>query len=77
MFEKINKAKARKLYAERKPFSMCACNLRPDMFGREINRMSFESLVEADFDYMVNVFAYYNCVNSETGRRVAFYVQTA
>ena len=28
-----------------------------------------------DFDKMVNNFTYYNCVNSETGRYPAFYVE--
>ncbi len=71
---KIDKRKARKLYEAHEPFIMCASNLRPEHFGRRIGRMSFEQLIDEKFDAVVNAFEYYNCTNSETGRRVAFYI---
>lgn len=72
---KISKARARKLYANKEDFIMCASNLRPDLFGLRINADSFEHMINCDFDTMVNEFWFYNCANNETGKRVAFYTE--
>jgi hypothetical protein len=69
--KKINKAAARKLYAEGKPFWIVACNLRPQC-GILIGSSSFERMADVPFDTMVNSYEYYNCTN-ETGRYAAFY----
>ena len=76
MYKKINKSQARKLYQSYKPFTMCASNLRPDMFGCLINSNDTHDMTDVTFDELVNEFIYYNCINSETGRRVAFYVES-
>lgn len=74
-FKKINKRVARKLYETYKPFVMCASNLRPDMFGCVIDADNKHDMTDVTFDELVNEFYAYNCTNSETGRRVAFYVK--
>lgn len=76
-YTKINKSKARNLWAEHKNFLMCASNLRPDVWGVTVDRDYIDRVGGLDFDHMVDTFAYYNCTNSETGRRVAFYVKVA
>ncbi len=72
---KISKSKAGKLWADHKDFLMCANNLRPDVCGVTVDKDYIDRVGGLDFDHMVNTFAYYNCINSETGRRVAFYVK--
>lgn len=69
--KKINKAIARKMYANKKPFIMVPCNMRPDsQFAVEMK----PGWMFRNFDVMYNEFSYYNC-NPETGRYIAFYVK--
>lgn len=69
-FKKINKAVARRLYNENKPFWMTACNMRPEC-GILIGSLGRE--YSETFDQLYNAFNYYNCSN-ETGRYPAFYI---
>lgn len=69
---KINKTIARKLYNAGKPFIIVSCNLRPE-FGIKFRTEWMKQF--KDFDAMVNNFEYYNCRNSETGRRAAYYTE--
>ena len=69
--KKINKAIARKMYANKKPFIMVPCNMRPDsQFAVEMK----SGWMFRNFDVMYNEFSYYNC-NPKTGRYIAFYVK--
>ena len=69
--KKINKAIARRMYSEKKPFIMVPCNMRPDsQFAVEMK----PGWMFRNFDVMYNEFWYYNCT-PETGRRIAFYVK--
>ncbi len=77
MFERISMKKAREKYLKFQDFWMCASNLRPEIFGVPIDGHSFERMTDTDFDYMVDMFKYYNCTSRETGRRVAFYVKVS
>lgn len=72
-YTKINKAVARKLYTEEKPFIIVPCNILIQ-YGLEINKYSFEQMAGVSFDSMVNAFIYYNCSN-ETGRYPHFYIR--
>ena len=54
MFEKITITKARKLYADRNPFIMVACNLRPD--GPMAIPVCYAT--HFDFNQMVDTFRY-------------------
>ena len=72
MFRKINKVTARKMYESKQSFVMVPCNMRPDsQFALEMK----PGWMFRNFDVMCNEFWYYNCTNSETGRRIAFYVK--
>lgn len=70
---RIDRRKARKLWKEGKDFWIVACNLRPE-YGMRY-RKEWTSHFHGDFDKMVNNFTYYNCINSETGRYPAFYIE--
>lgn len=75
--KKIRKTEARKLWNERKPFFITACNMRPEcgilIGGVGHTYEENESVFHDSFDTMYNAFCYYNC-NNETGRYPAFYV---
>lgn len=71
---RIDKRKARKMWKKgEEGFLIVACNLRPE-YGMRY-RKGWNNQFGGDFDKMVNNFTYYNCVNSETGRYPAFYVE--
>lgn len=81
-FIRIPKNKARVAYNNGLTVLFCACNLRPGFpwypeisikghipYYPEYTENEFDT-----FDYHVNSFEYYNCINSETGRYTAFYI---
>lgn len=72
--KKINIRTARRLYEQKQPFTMVPCNLQPN-FGVSVNRFSPAQLTDETFDVLVDAFRAYNCINNETGRQVAFYVE--
>ena len=55
-------------------FIVCACNLRPEIFGIGI---TFNDLVKNDIslDNWINAFEFYNCTNAETGKYASFYME--
>lgn len=79
MFKKIYATRARRLFIEGKTIYMCACNLRPEMFAVPVNVAMIEvedgsSRAEL-FDRTLMACKFYNCINSETGLRVACYIK--
>ena len=68
--ERINKSRARALYAMNKPFWITAVNM-PFKNGLLVDPMR-EPYENMTFDQLCNTFEYYNC-NNETGRYCAFY----
>ena len=79
MFTRIKSNVARRLFMEGKTIYMCACNLRPELFATAVN-VSMVELEDSDnraelFDRTLNACHYYNCINSETGYRVACYIK--
>ena len=86
-YVRVSKATARKAYAAGKTVYLQSCNLR--LFSwfvspAALNRKSAESdpidgvnenTVVKYFDKFVNSFEYYNCINSETGKYAAFYME--
>ena len=66
----IDMRRARKLFADGKPFYIAMENERPD-FGIEITE---ETFVEETFDKIVNAYLYYNR-GRELGYRCRFYVK--
>lgn len=66
----IDMRKARKLFADEKPFFIAMENMRPD-FAIEIAR---EDFAEETFDKIVNAYLYYNR-GRDWGYRCRFYVK--
>lgn len=75
MFQKITRAQARARYESNLDFVMVASNLHPDSFAAASIGI-FTRMTNTPFDQLVNEYRYYNCINRETGRGVAFYVET-
>lgn len=67
----IDMKRARKLFAEGKPFFIAMENARPD-FAIEITEKDF---AEENFDKIVNAFLYYNR-GKDWGYRCRFYMRT-
>ena len=82
-YKRINKNAARAAYMDGLTVIICPCNLRPTQYAHRINRKDREQLVideigvKNDFNNRVNSFEYYNCINSETGKYAAFYIEEA
>lgn len=83
-YARIDRRAAKKAYIEGKTIYLCASNLRPfTMWHCEcaIDRTARADFIQDDtgaandFENMCNSFAYYNCVNTETGRRINFYME--
>lgn len=73
---RINKTMARKLYNNGIDVLFIPCNLRPDSpYGLGI----WENINLGDekipFEKLVNHFEIYNCIDSETGKYTAFYIE--
>ena len=83
-WKRITKKAAKKAYIAGHTVTIVPCNLRPFGpwgIGCNINRkdraafVADEIGVKNDFNNLVNSHEYYNCINSETGRYSAFYIQ--
>lgn len=83
-FERITKRKARRAYINGLSVVIIPCNLRPftpwhnEMIINRKDRAHLvidETGVNNDFTNYINSFEYYNCINSETGKYTAFYIQ--
>ena len=80
-YKRISKKAARAAYKNGITVSICPCNLRPTQCTHRINRQGREQFVfdeigvMNDFNNLLNSFEYYNCVNSETGKYSAFYIE--
>lgn len=83
-FVRINKTQARNAYLAGKTVYIVPCNIRPFSTWRyeyPLNRKNRENFcideigVKNDFNSYVNSFEFYNCINSETGKFSAFYME--
>lgn len=71
-YARITKTEARRRFDSGEAIALCASNLRPGApWNPEVivKRGGFYE----HFDNKVNCFEFYNCINSETGRKAAFY----
>ena len=74
--DRVNKTRARKLFNEGKTVLVICCNFWPTGLGGEFLATAEPALLAKegwDFDKFVKNYEYYNCVNSETGTRAAYY----
>lgn len=83
-FVRINKTQARNAYMSGKTVYIVPCNIRPFSIWRyeyPLNRKNRENFcideigVKNDFNNYVKSFEFYNCINSETGKFSAFYME--
>jgi hypothetical protein len=82
-YKRINKTAAKKAYINNKNVVLCPCNLRPGgPWSPEVtvnynNRDETEQDTPANvyFDKVLMYFEYYNCINTETGKYTAFYIE--
>ena len=82
-YKRINKTAARTAYAAGKTVILCACNLRPfgpwhpEVTAVYADRDETEKDTPAIdyFNKLVNYFEVYNCINNETGKYTAFYIE--
>lgn len=72
-FSRISKAKARKLYNAGQIVYFCPVNLRPGTPWHNECAQQLNSVDPYTFEQLVNAFTAYNCINSETGKYIAFY----
>lgn len=73
---RVNKAKARKMYNNGIDVLFIPCNLRPDspyMLGAWENINLGDEKIP--FEKLVDYFEIYNCIDSETGKYTAFYIE--
>lgn len=79
MFTKINANRALRMFVEGKTVYLGPCNLRPELFAVAVNPAMIEGEDSSPrtelFVRAVAVCRYYNCINNETGRRVAYYIK--
>lgn len=71
-YARITKTEARRRFDSGEAIAICASNLRPGAFWYPectIKKRGAHDL----FENKVNAFEFYNCINSETGRKAAFY----
>ncbi len=71
--KKINKTKARKLWNNDKEIFIVPCNMSPASPWYS-GSCFCKSRHNQDFDDFIFQYEYYNCVDSETGKRASYYV---
>lgn len=71
LYHRISKTQAKKQYLAGNYIIACPVNLRPDSDWKSFIVLS--DFVDG-FDKVVNSCTYYNCINSETGRYLAYFV---
>lgn len=83
-YERVTKAKARSMFMHGKKIYVQACNLRPWTlwsYPMCITKTAAQEIALDEigirnwFDNAVNSFEFYNCINSETGKYAAFYME--
>lgn len=73
-FTRINRTKARTAYAHGLPVLACPCNLRPGSPWHPEAILDPRTVDLGDFDTWEGWFILWNCINSETGKRPAYYI---
>lgn len=72
LYHRISKAQAKKQYLAGNYIIACPVNLRPDSAWKPFAVL--DDFVR-DFESAVNSCTYYNCINGETGRYLAYYAK--
>ena len=72
LYHRISKAQAKKQYLAGNYIIACPVNLQPDNAWKPFAVLG--DFVR-DFESAVNSCTYYNCINGETGRYLAYYAK--
>ena len=72
-WRRVTKKAAERLYNDGQYIIIAACNLRPDICGMIEHKATPEAEYNDRFNSIVAAFTWYNCINAETGRYLAFY----
>lgn len=77
-YQRISRAKFYRLAADLvnygdMHFIVCACNLKPEIFGVGFTFNELEN--DISLDSWINAFEYYNCTITETGKYASFYME--
>lgn len=72
LYHRISKAQAKKQYLAGNYIIACPVNLRPDSAWQPFTVLDDFT---RNFENVVNSCTYYNCINSETGRYLAYYAK--
>ena len=72
-FKRITKATARRMYNAGKNIALNPSNLHPETFWNMAYITNIESEENTPFETLINHFSFYNCIDSETGKKVFFY----
>lgn len=72
LYHRISKTQAKKQYLAGNYIIACPVNLRPDS---EWKPFAVLGDFVRDFESAVNSCTYYNCINGETGRYLAYYAK--
>lgn len=82
-YTRITKKAAKKAYINNKTIVMCPCNLRPGGPWYPETTVNYQDRDETEtgtpapeyFDKLTLYFEVYNCVNTETGKYTAYYIE--
>lgn len=85
-YKRINKTAAKSAFINGGAVYVTSCNFTPftpwsspavlDISTADSRELDRSGGVAGYFNKFINDFEWYNCINSETGRRAAFYVET-
>ena len=74
-FTRVNKTIAKKAFTKGFTIALCPSNLMPGTPWHHEYITNRDTYPETDFDKLVNEFEWYNCTNTETGKRAAFFIE--
>ena len=72
LYHRISKTQAKKQYLAGNYIIACLVNLRPDSAWKPFAVLGGS---DRSFENAANSCTYYNCINSETGRYLAYYAE--
>lgn len=76
MYERVNKAKARRMYADGETIFLSPCKIQPfNEWNKSESINNKGPLWEMCFDDFIREFEYYNCNYPELGKYASFYVR--